>query len=111
MIIKGEGGRWSIQACGDIKSLLWLINGRIRMQYRLDQIQKYWSDSVIGAPFSSFQQVVNISPMHENYWLTGFLEGDACFRLDIKSDGSNFNPSVKFNIALQGESVLKQVKE
>lgn len=50
----------------------------------------------------------NIKPTLDNYWLTGFIDAEGCFRIKIEQDG---NIKLIFELSQKENLVLQNIKE
>jgi hypothetical protein len=85
-----------------IEKVINLTNGKLRVQYKMDNMKKHLTDCykkkyiIIKERGSSH---LNTKSNIQNYWLAGFIDADASFQIKIM-DRINLNGSTRIEVRL-----------
>ena len=90
-----------------IKTILDLINGKLRSENKLNQINRLLNNSKFTHKFdNSIDFKLNLSKDLNNHWLSGFSDADASFQIKIIEKKHRKKPEVRLSFQISQKTVF-----
>jgi LAGLIDADG endonuclease len=109
-IVGKRAYKWVISNNAGVIKFLSLIDGHIRTQYKLDQVNN--SINLNKKSLSiNFQNTIDNSDLDKSWWLAGYSDADSYFYIQILN---NRKPSdtvrIQYKFSLKDRTILEQLK-
>lgn len=96
---------WVITDTVGVVKFLTLIEGNLRTQHKIDQINIASGRFIPHFTFS--QSTPNTNPIIDGWWLSGFSDADACFIIQVPSARNQVRLLYKFNNSIKDYAILR----
>ena len=111
---------WVISNRDGIIKFVNLINGHLRMQRKIDQINSHLPESYKKDPQLTFNQTTaSTSSLLDSWWLVGFADADGCFYIQIvearvvqekgRTRVRNTEVRLNFKVSCKDKEILDQL--
>lgn len=98
----------------DIESIFYLINGKLRYQYKIDMLKNNVLSQInlLNHLLPELLSVDSSLNLDKTHWLAGFTTGDGSFQIKIlKRSTSRTEARLNYQIDQKSDYILNQIKE
>ena len=101
---------WVITNYEGVKKFLFIINGHLRTENKLNQILYNTTGKFTPSNFGiNFQTVINNNPINCGWWLAGFTDSDGSFVIQIPENRNQIRLLLKFGCSFKNKNILDQL--